>query len=211
MLALLCSCGASHAKAETPAALKLQREDLALVSRALQRARAPVARAVSATKGAWPLIVNGLPRELAALSSSPQIARALASSAQLPTPSPFGEEESRALTGPASQIAGLYRAYAQLSARGWRMLDSSISQIRFGTPLGARFARENVALYIESIYDANFSLAQIAKKLTLAYEKLGGAGEFGSALPEAEVDALAETYSEASDRLHPHVGVRLGS
>ncbi len=66
-------------------------------------------------------------------------------------------------------------------------------------------------MYIESIYDAHFTLAQIGKKLLAGYEKLGGASDFGTALTQAEVNALAGAYSEASDRLHPHVGVRLGS
>ena len=86
-----------------------------------------------------------------------------------------------------------------------------MAQIESGTPASARFARENAPLYIESIYDAHFTLAQIGKKLLAAYDKLGGAEAFGAALTQAEVDALARTYSEANDRLHPHVAVRIGS
>ena len=77
-------------------------------------------------------------------------------------------------------------------------------------PAGARFARENVALYIESVYDGHFDLAQIDKHLTDGYRQLGGAGGVREALTQAEVDALGDAYSEASVRLHPHVGVRLG-
>jgi hypothetical protein len=40
---------------------------------------------------------------------------------------------------------------------------------------------------------------------------LGGQAAFGTSLSPAEVHALANAYSEAADRLHPHVGVRLGS
>ena len=46
-------------------------------------------------------------------------------------------------------------------------------------------------LYIESIYDGHFSLAQIGKKLLAGYDKLGGAADFGASLTQAEVDALA--------------------
>ena len=75
----------------------------------------------------------------------------------------------------------------------------------------ARFARENAALYIESVYDGHFSLAQIGKKLLDGYRKLGGPAAFGTALTQQEVDALAHAYSEDADRLHPHVTARLGS
>ena len=75
----------------------------------------------------------------------------------------------------------------------------------------ARFARKNVDLYIESVYDGHFELAQIAEKLHKDYENLGGAAAFGESLTPAEVNALAAAYSEASARLRPHVAVRLGS
>jgi hypothetical protein len=208
---LIVGCGSTPSKAATPAALKLEREDLAAACRALQSVHAPVAREVAATKAAWPLIAAGLPADVGALSSSSAPARALASAAQLPIPALFSEAQARALTGPASQIAGLYRSYALLSTRGWKLLDAALRQIESGTPAASRFARENAALYIESIYDAHFTLAQIGKKLTAAYEKLGGSADFGATLSRAQVEALAQTYSEASDRLHPHVAARLGS
>ena len=88
----------------------------------------------------------------------------------------FGEAQARTLTGPASQLAGLFRSYALLSARGWKLLDAGLAQIESGSPASARFARENAPLYIESIYDGHFTLAQIGKKLLAAYGKLGGAG-----------------------------------
>jgi hypothetical protein len=214
-LACLClgavaGCGGSS-KASTPAALKLQREDLVAVSHALRSVQAPVAREVAATKAAWPLIANGLPGEIAAVSRSTQAHAAAASAAALRLPVTFGEAQARELTGPASQISGLVRSYALLNARGWKLLDTSFEQIESAPPANARFARENAPLYIESIYDAHFTLAQIGKKLLAGYEKLGGAGGFGSALTQAEVNALAQDYSEDEDRLHPHVGVRLGS
>jgi hypothetical protein len=173
--------------------------------------QAPVSREVGATKAAWPLIASGLPANVSAVASSPAAVRAVANAARLPIPALFSEAQARALTGPASQIAGLYRSYALLSTRGWKLLYASLMQIESGTPAAARFARANAALYIESIYDAHFTLAQVGKKLTAGYEKLGGSADFGAALTQAQVDALARTYSEASDRLHPHVVARLGA
>jgi hypothetical protein len=126
-------------------------------------------------------------------------------------PALFGEAQARSLTGPASQIAGLFRSSALLSTRGWRMLIASAAQIQSGSAAAARFARENATLYVESIYDGHFALAQIGKKLLTGYDKLGGPSSFGTSLTQAQVDALARAYSEPSIRLYPHVRVRLGS
>jgi hypothetical protein len=203
-------CAGSKHK-PTPAALALEREDLAATSRALRELQAPVAQSVAAAKAAWPLIANGLPADVGVVSRSPAATRAASTAAQLRLPAPFSETRARSMTGPSSQIAGLVRSYALLSARGWKLLFASIAEIRSGTPTAASFARANAPLYIESIFDANFTLAQIGKKLLAGYHNLGGPSMFGAALPKAEVDALAGAYSEANDRLHPHVGVRLGS
>jgi len=203
-------CAGSRPK-PTPAALALEREDLAATSRALRELQPPVARSVAAAKAAWPLIANGLPADVGVVSRSPAATRAASTSAQLRLPALFGEMRARSLTGPSSQIAGLVRSYALLSARGWKLLFASIAEIQSGTPTVASFARANAPLYIESIFDANFTLAQIGKKLLAGYHNLGGPSMFGAALTKAEVDALAGAYSEANDRLHPHVGVRLGS
>jgi hypothetical protein len=208
--AALAGCGGAS-RASTPAALKLQREQLVAASRALRRAQAPIAREVAATKAAWPLIAHGLPAEIATVSRSAQARAAVASAARLRLPALFGEARARTLTGPAAQISGLMRSYALLSARGWKLLDAAFAQIQSAPAASARFARENAPLYIESIYDAHFTLAQLGKKLLAGYEKLGGGGAFGTALTQDEVNALAGAYSEAADRLYPHVGARLGS
>jgi hypothetical protein len=211
-LLAVCSLGCGGgSKASTPAALKLEREDLVQAVRALRSAQGPIAREVAATKAAWPLIVNGLPAEIARVSRSPQARAAAESAGRLRLPALFGEAQARSLAGPAAQISGLVRSYALLSARGWKLLDAAIAQIESAPPANAHFARENAPLYIESIYDAHFALAQVGKKLLAGYEKLGGPGEFGAQLSQGEVNALARAYSEPSDRLHPHVGVRLGS
>lgn len=203
--------GCGGGKPATVAALKLQREDLAAVARELLDLQAPVAREVAASKASWPLIANGLPGDVTTVTGSPAAARAAASAARLRMPALFSEANARSLTGAASQIVGLFRSYELLSARGWKLLFASADQIESGTPVAARFARANAPLYIESIYDAHFTLAQIGKKLRAAYANQGGASAFGAALTQAQVDALAQSYSEASDRLYPHVGARLGS
>jgi hypothetical protein len=51
----------------------------------------------------------------------------------------------------------------------------------------------------------------MASSLRDGYRALGGPAAFGSALTPGEVDALAGTYSEPTDRLYPHAGARLGS
>jgi hypothetical protein len=201
-------CGGSHV-ATTPAELGLQRQELAAVSRALAVSERAVSREVAATKAAWPLVDNGLPAETRALAGP--VSAAAASAARVPLPALFGEAPAASLTGPASGLAGLFRTYSGLTARGWQMIAASIGQIRDGSPAGARFARENVALYIESVYDAHFALAQIGKQLGRGYTMLGGPAAFGRSLSQGEVNALGEAYSEAADRLHPHAGVRLGS
>jgi hypothetical protein len=207
-VALCCGCGGGAG--ESPAALRLQREDLIGVARALQQVQAPVDAEVAAAKVVWPAIANGLPAG-AVQSSRPEIAIAAARAAAIRLPAQLQEARAASLTGPAAQIAGLLRSYVLLSSRGWTLISAALEQIAHGTPTGVRFARGNVALYIESVYDGHFTLAQIGKKLRAGYHKLGGASAFGAALSQGAVAELGARYSEASDRLHPHVGVRLGS
>jgi hypothetical protein len=202
--------GCGSGRTATPAATQLEREDFAAVCHALSGLTAAVGEEVATTKAAWPLITHGLPRSTG-IGAPSAIVRAAARAARLRLPLLFGEVPAASLTGPSAHIAGLFRSYRGLAARGWQMIAASIAQIEHGPPVGARFARANVALYIESVYDGHFTLAQVGKQLIAGYEKLGGAAAFGASLTQAEVDALARTYSEASDRLHPHVGVRLGS
>jgi hypothetical protein len=205
----LSGCGGAH---RSPAELRLEREDLVAVSRALRRVERPVAVELAAAKRAWPFVVNGLPASAQALASArTPIAEAAASAAKVPTPPLLGEAQAVSLTGPGSPLAGLFRIYTGLATRGWTQIGAAIDQIEHGSPASARFARENVALYIESVYDGHFDLAQVNKHLTDGYRTLGGQSAFGSSLTEAEVDALGDAYSETTARLHPHVGVRLGS
>jgi len=207
---VVAGCGTSDTP--SPAELKLQREDLIAVSRALKQVQGPIANELAAAKRAWPYVVNGLPTGAQALvSARAPIAAVAASAAKIPTPPLLSEAELVSLTGPGSPLAGLFRTYDDLTTRGWRLIGAAIDEIEHGSPVAAKFARENVALYIESVYDGHFDLAQIDKKLRDGYHKLGGPATFGGALTQGEVDALARAYSEPADRLHPHVGVRLGS
>jgi len=181
------------------------------VSAALRDLQGPIAAEVAASKAAWPLIANGLPGTTASASSSATIGAAVDRAARLRLPQSLGEAEVRSLTGPGAQIAGLVRSYAVLNARGWKLLGAGLTQIGGSSPANARFARANAPLYVESVYDAHFALAQVGRKLLAGYDKLGGASAFGATLTPAQVGALARAYSEAEDRLHPHPGVRLGS
>ena len=179
------------------------------VSRALQSVEGQSEAEVAAAKAAWPLIANGLPRRRSGLYR-PRMRAAIESAEHLELPTIFEEREAAAMSGPANDIVGLYREFTGLAGRGWAMLGGAIFQIEHGTPQAARFARENVPLYIDSVYDAHFGLAQIGKKLLPAYKKLGGQAVFGEALTQDEVNAIASFYSEHRNRLEPHVGVRLG-
>jgi hypothetical protein len=210
--AALTVAGCGTSAMSSPAELKLQREDLIALSRALKTAAGSAGREVAATKLAWPLVANGLPAHIppAAAARAP-IAAAAESAAKIELPALLEEAQASSLTGPAAQLAGVFRDFTRLAGRGWKLISAALDQIEHGSPAGARFARENVALYIESVYDGHFDLAQIGKKLLDGYSKLGGPAAFRGALTEAEVDALARAYSEPADRLHPHVGVRLGS
>jgi hypothetical protein len=111
-----------------------------------------------------------------------------------------GHEASSGTAARATVRAGANEASSSTSA--W----SAAAKVA-----AARFARANVDLYIESVYDGHFELAQISEKLHKAYQNLGGPSAFGESLTPAEVNAVAAAYSEAAARLRPHVGVRLGS
>lgn len=208
--AALVSAGCGSGGQATPAGLRLQREDLIATARALAAAQGEVNREVSATKAAWPLVANGLPAHVGAPQRA-AIVKAARQAASLRLPGIFQERRAQGLTGAGASLAGQYRSFAGLSSRGWQMIDYEIEQLQRGTPAAASFARANVALYIESVYDGHFGLSQIGKKLLAGYQKLGGAAAFGSSLSEAEAKRLADAYSEARYRLHPHSGVKLGS
>lgn len=205
----IAGCGSHH---HNQAELRLERADLVAVAHALQRAQPAVGAQLGAGRRAWPWVVNGLPvspRKLAGVRAT--ISAAALAAARLPEPAPMTETETRYLTGPGAPIASLYRQYVGLVSRGWAQIAAMSAQIEHGRPRVARFARENVALYIESVYDGQFVAGQIQKRLKKGYAEVGGPRAMGSSLTPAQVRALEAQYSEAAARLHPHVGVKLGS
>jgi len=208
MLIGAAGCGGSN-QTLSPTELRLQRQDLVAVSRELQALEGPVAREVAPARTAWPLVAKGLGR--APASAQPAVSAAATAAASIRQPQLFSEASAASLTGPAAELAGQFRTFDGLATRGWQLIGAAIAQIGGGPPTAARFARENAALYIDSVYDGHFTLAQIGKALTIAYAKLGGAAAFGRALSPAEVQALSSAYSEPAVRLQPHPTVRLGS
>lgn len=201
-------CGSAHKP--TPVGLQLQREDLVLAARTLTSVEPALEREGRASKAAWPLILAGLPPAVGQATRSRIHQSALLAQA-LPLPVIFGEERARSLTGAAADLAGSYQTFHALASRGWRLVDYSSMQTAQGTRAAASFARSNVALYVESIYDGQFVIAQLGKQLAAAFKRLGGPAAFGATLTQAEVDQLAGVYSERVFRLEPHATVRLGS
>jgi hypothetical protein len=181
-----------------------------IVSHALAQLEGQAGAEVRASRAAWPFVYAGLPPGRRGLYR-PEVAVAVEAAARLELPVLFQERPAAALTGPASNIAGLYRTFAELAGRGWQMIGAAIYQAEHGGPSAARFARDNVALYIESVYDGHFALAQISKQLRKAYEKLGGRAALGTTLPESEVVGLERTYDEERDELQPKETVKLGT
>ncbi len=164
----------------------------------------------AATKLAWPDVIDGLPAHIGAGTRS-AIDTAGERASALTLPEILQERTSHALSGPASGLAGEFRSFVILATRGWKLIGAALEQIEHGSPAAARFARANVALYIESVYDAHFTLAQIGKQMRKGWEELEGAPAFGATLTLAEIDTLADVYSEPDFRLYPHAVVKLGS
>jgi hypothetical protein len=205
---VLAGCG-STSSAKSPAAERLQRADLTAVSRGLRQSESSVQRELAAARIAWPLVANGLPASIPPQTRA-RVATAAAAARAIVLPALMSETQARELTGPAAGIAGLFRSFSKLTDRGWTLTSAAIDQITDGSPTSATFARENVALYIDAIYDGHFDASLIGKSLSAGYLRLGGAPAFGATLTQAEVNALASAYSPAAERLHPHPGVKLG-
>jgi hypothetical protein len=201
--------GCGKTSAHVPPGLALQREDMIVSVRALGSVQPAVSREVAAAKSVWPAIAKGLPDPPASLRA--QLQAAAASAAKLRVPALFGEEQARSLIGPSSSIAGTYRTFVLLARKAWQLIAQDALALEGGARAAASFARANVALYIESVYDAHYALAQIGKKVSKAFHDLGGAPVFAGKLTQAQVDTVAGFYSEANDRLQPHVVTKLGS
>jgi hypothetical protein len=197
----LAGCGDSSSDTPSARELALERTQLVQVGAGLAAAKGAVRGEVAASRAAWPAIAQGLPQALSpALRAS--VAQASAKAAALPVP-PFLAEPRR-LTGPAAGIAGLYESYERLAPRAWRLTSAGIDAIGTGPPAAAQFVRQSSPFYIDAIYDAHFNLSLLGKSLLSGYEKLGGAGAFGSKLPAAELAGLAAAYSIPAVRLEPH-------
>ncbi len=209
LVAVLTGCGGASGSATSPGAIQLQREDLVAVTRGLRQATGSAQREMAAARIAWPLTAEGLPVPIPpatrpAVSTASRMARAIVVPAQM------SKTQARLLTGPAAGIAGLFAAFSRLTERGWTLTSAAAVQIATGSPAAAAFARENVALYIDSVYDGHFDAALIGKSLLAGYRLLGGEKAFGGTLSQAEADALASAYSPATERLYPHPKVKLG-
>jgi hypothetical protein len=207
--AVLAGCGGTSSPT-SPAEAGLEREDLAAVSRGLRQAEGSVQREMAATRIAWPLVANGLPTSIPPATQS-KVAAAGAAARAILVPPPMSEAQARELTGPAAGIASLFGPFSKLAERGWTLIGAAITENDSGSPNAATFARANVALYIDAIYDGHFDASLIGKSLLAGYRRLGGEPTFGTTLTEAQVDALARAYSPAAVQLHPHPGVKLGS
>jgi hypothetical protein len=202
--------GCGKRRVATPAETRLEREDFLAVVAALQRASSQVRSDVAATRAAWPLVYAGVHARMSP-SARMKITAAAQRAAEVRLPTLLTEDQAASLTGPASPLAGRFRSYQQLGSRSWQLIDSSMEKIEHGSAGGARFARENLPLYIEGVYDAHYTLAQTGKQLLAAYKTLGGPEAFGSSLGTRELQRLASTYSERSNRLFPKERVKLGS
>jgi hypothetical protein len=208
--ATLAGCGGASGSAASPATIRLQREDLVAVTRGLRQAAVSAQREMAAARIAWPLLARGLPAPIPP-ATSPAVFTASRLARAIVVPPPMRTAQARQLTGPAAGIAGLFATFSRLTERGWTLIGAATDQIGSGAPTVAAFARENVALYIDSIYDGHFDAALIGKSLLAGYRLLGGEKAFGGTLSQAEADALANAYSPATERLYPHPKVKLGS
>ena len=204
----LAGCG--RHKAATPAEAKLENEDFVAVTAALAAAAPQVEAEVAATKDAWPAILAGVKgRPTAGTRTKVLLAAQRAAALRLPTL--MTEEGSAQLTGPASPLASRFRSFQTLGSRSWQLLESSLDEIEHGSRSQAEFARQNLPLYIEGIYDAQFTLAETGKQLLAAYKKLGDQKTFGGSLTTSQIQQLAARYSKERNELSPKEQVKLGS
>ncbi len=213
---LIAGCGSSspsHTQ-QSSRELALERAQFEQVSSQLNVLEAAIKREVAATRVAWPSIADGLPQ---ALGSELRTAMSTANARAKALSEPSFLANASKLTGPASGIAGIYENYEQLAQRGWNLTEAAVQTIasagstatnvtatRASAAAQASFERANSPLYIDAIYDGHFDLSLLGKSLVSGYEKLGGPEAFGSSLTQAQVNALAGTYSIPAVRLEPH-------
>jgi hypothetical protein len=198
-----------------------------LIAQALARLEAPIRAEEQAAKAAWPEVAGGLPANAPssrpggrsggttpALREAAQTAERRAAAIELPG---YVTTEEGGLTGPAVGPAGLLKAYAALTARGWRFIAAAVGGEGGGATAGeaagaasgrsaaaAKFLKANVGLYIYCVYDGHYDLSLIGKTLIDAYKKLGGEEAFGRSLTQRQVAQVAGAYSIPAGRLEPH-------
>jgi hypothetical protein len=199
-------CGSHRPR---PAALRLERTDLVLLSRALERLEIPIRSELTAARAVWPALNPGLPQGPVPAATQQGIATAGAR-AQAVTLPPFVTKPN-ILTGPAAAIGALLDDYTLLAQRGWKLTGAAASPSTRPTDASLRFLRTNAGLYIYCIYDAHFDLSLIGKQLQHAYHTLGGPPALAHSLTQPQLEALARVYSPPSVRLEPHPPSSLGA
>ena len=219
-------CGGHHPR---PAALRVERADLAQLAHTLRQLQSPTAAEVAAARAAWPSLAGGLPGDVTP-ALRVEVAAAERRAARLMLPTEVTTEGS--LTGPAAELAGMLKSYVRLTQRGWQHLAAALiagsgttskpakahphpaapgaggstaaAPGSWESAAAARFLRANAPLYIYCVYDGHYDLSLIGKVVQSAYRKLGGAPAFGASLTPSQVEALAHAYSIPAARLQPH-------
>ncbi len=129
-------CGGPHPR---PAALRLERADLALVAHTLQQLEAPTHSEVAAARAAWPALAGGLPRNPSSATRLAVLtAERRAGALALPG---YVTSETGSLTGPATTLGGLLKAYATLTPRGWRFVAAALATESTAAAQGGRAGR----------------------------------------------------------------------
>jgi hypothetical protein len=200
MMALLIAL--SQGESHTAAELKVQRSQLALLSRQLLQVKEPLRREIASSRAVWSSIAKGLPEHPdVALLQGVRIANDAAQA----LPAPAFLEVRHELIGPAERISSLFHSFELLTQRGWAHIDQAVATLSRGPASVASFERLNAGLYIDSVYDGSFDASLIGERVLNSYKRLGGGPAFGSSLTPAQVSSIATTYSPAAIRLTPHL------
>lgn len=197
-IAVTLSQGETHTAAE----LRVQRSQLALVSRQLLQVRPQLQREVISSRAVWRSIARGLPSHPDTLLGQ-RVSAANSAAQALPTPAFL--EVRHEFVGPAERISSLFHDFELLTQHGWAHLDQAVGALRRGPVSVADFERANAGLYIDSVYDAHFDASLIGERVLNSYERLGAGPAFGSSLTPAQVKSIALTYSPPETRLTPHL------
>jgi hypothetical protein len=190
---------------KSPAELRLERDDLAIVAHGLVGVQSTIRPEIAASRAAWPAVAHGLPAYVSSATRR-AIVKAIRRVRAIATPRFISYAGQ--LTGVSAAIAGLELSYEELALRGWTLTRVAADYGAraaggAGSPRAAAFLRTNATLYIGCVYDAHYNLSLIGNDLVQGYAQLGGARAFGALLRPAEVKAIASFYSPAAARLMP--------